>query len=1530
MLNVATGNLLVQADDVDIPERGIDLAFRRTYNGQSKHDNLGTDGSLPSVFGNGWSSTFDAHVAYNGSVMSVYDIDGARYDYTPNPGGCSSSTLTTCWTPSPGMQGVTLQYDGGCGYEWTKKNGAIYYFAEPVALPQCGVTPPAAEFGSIQYIQGRNASNQINFTYSYSGNGSNTNQLTEIVAQHSDGDALALHFKQYNGYAELWYIVRPDNQQITYNYDQYNNLISVERPGNGTVSQLPESYSYTASTHNLIGAAGPRYTISYVACGSSPACVTDGDSVTFSYSGNALTEVQDYGVVNFTPADGISSGLPIGVLQPGLPINAQTWHTEEFAGDSGTPNGTSGGVTDVTDNFGHARAWTYDGYGRITETQEWTAPTSGAPLATNATWDTGNDMTLSIDVTGNQANYTYDANGNTLSVQEPAVQTSNGYGSPTSTYTYDAHNNLITYCDANYVWQHGASSCPASSSTAYYKYASTSTEAFGELAQTYDAVGYSYQLTYDNYGEPTSVQGATISQVDGTTRQPTQTFGYDGYGDLTSYNKGNGSWALTYDNMHRPLTHTDPDNHISYTYFNNDGSVSKTETAYQHANGWGSTATYDADGNGVKQTVIRQAAPTTSPAPETTSKYYDGADRLIEVVQPQDSNYDTYSNPWVTRYLYDLTGAPNLSFNGAAAYAAYGNLYKTQELLPPAAGPVTATAAAPLSIANTSFQDLKGTAYDALDRPVGKYSMIVANGGTSESLSAEVLTYDGTNEYGTFPGQLTSDCSALAQCKYPGYDSQGRQFEIGFSDSLSPSRTTSFDPDGHVISITSTAFGTQYYTYDADGHKLTEQEASGGGVTSPATFQHTYYADGKLEQLSVSASGLNQNGLFQYSYRADGLVQTQTINDGAQANVGSTSVAFTYYASGRPEQRSESGPGGNPNPTSWQYDTYGHVTQINYPACSSCGPTFLTSYIFPMYDPQDLPLESGYLSPGNSDYTGNQYSARGEYVGGAYTSPTTVAYTPPAPMYANGVNVPSLSATIESNQNSSYSATWDAQSGVILGKSKTTANFSNGMEYDTGSSSTFQYDLAGRLMSTAESETVPIIGGATVGQSDTLSRSYDDENHTVLSTDNDTSMTTNQVGLGTITAYNWGPTGHPIRVGSATGATSSIPSASAIQYDTLHWDGDQLIFESNSSGTVDDIKIGTSGDITPLDQTFNGLTFWDRGQSGNIVLFHNAAGTGLWSQLNTYSGNWGTSEASVTTGPTSFAWSSAPTSPYQMPSPQRSEVRYLVGVGQGALLGMYRTDGLTDGLNTLQGVRSYDPNAGTWTTPDAYAGDVHDPASQKSYMWNDNNPVTYSDPSGYCSKPVGTGTLVCIDFYIPTATALNSQGDNRGPTGTDRNATYRVEITISFSDQIAQAVASVSHNADGTNAGTGRINNFSATFDGDTVRVSVDASCGNCNSAGDLFGFRIRGDFTLGLNPDGTTVSMLGGSRSAYPAVEIWSYSANGVRLVYLGPAGPSPLVLPIDITIFPGGVDDEDPNTYGSGTDTSNYHGGAPGGHPN
>jgi hypothetical protein len=63
--------------------------------------------------------------------------------------------------------------------------------------------------------------------------------------------------------------------------------------------------------------------------------------------------------------------------------------------------------------------------------------------------------------------------------------------------------------------------------------------------------------------------------------------------------------------------------------------------------------------------------------------------------------------------------------------------------------------------------------------------------------------------------------------------------------------------------------------------------------------------------------------------------------------------------------------------------------------------------------------------------------------------------------------------------------------------------------------------------------------------------------------------------------------------------------------------------------------------------------------------------------------------------------------------------------------GKLTADGWSFFNNAWQGVRTFDFSVGQWNTPDAYAGEVHDPASQMPYMWNRNNPFAYSDPSGY-------------------------------------------------------------------------------------------------------------------------------------------------------------------------------------------------------
>jgi YD repeat-containing protein len=747
--------------------------------------------------------------------------------------------------------------------------------------------------------------------------------------------------------------------------------------------------------------------------------------------------------------------------------------------------------------------------------------------------------------------------------------------------------------------------------------------------------------------------------------------------------------------------------------------------------------------------VARAASPTATPAPDTTTKWYDGEERLVEISQQQDTSYDTYTKPWMTRYLYDLTSYPNntVAFNGgAASYTAFGNLYKTQELLPAGVGPVTQTATTPQSITNSTFQDLKGAAFDAVGRPVAKYSLLAENGASTESLSTETMTYDGTNEYGTFVGQLTSDCNGMSQCKYPGYDALERMNAIGFTDANTYARSYIYDADGRTSSITSTGYSPQTYTYDANGDKLTEQEVSGAGTTSSALFTHVYYPDGTLQQINVTSSGLTQTGLFAYSYRPDGLVQTQAISDAAQANVGTTSVGWTYDSSGRATQRTESGPGGNPNPTTWSYDKFGRLAQVNYPTCAQCGTAQEFSIGYSSYDPQGQPLLAGLMTATGAPSVSYLYTKRGEPSGSVPVSGL------PA-FYANGVpNDPVTGGYAGSSDATTYSTVWDSRSGASISRTVNTPWTDNslGINGTAAARSAFTYDAAGRMTA----DTSSVSGAEFFNYSDTLARTYDDENHTITSTD-----TGGPSGL--LTAYNWGPAGHPVRIGSAPPGSTS---PSSVQYDTLHWDGDQLVFQTNPSGHVDDIKIGTSGDITPLDPSFTGLTFWDRGPANpttgvTMYLCHNINGTSVvGTATNTgCGGSWLQSNGNTykMAGPTSFLFTSAEFGGY------KSVPKYQIGIGQGALLGLARDDGMTDGLNTLQGVRNVDVNAGTWTTPDAYPGNVDDPVSQKSYLLDNGNPISNRDPSGYmCANCYSHDPL---GFWnadpssgIPTDTGLQS------------------------------------------------------------------------------------------------------------------------------------------------------------------------------
>ena len=320
-----------------------------------------------------------------------------------------------------------------------------------------------------------------------------------------------------------------------------------------------------------------------------------------------------------------------------------------------------------------------------------------------------------------------------------------------------------------------------------------------------------------------------------------------------------------------------------------------------------------------------------------TQRFYDAADRLVETISPRDPIYDLYPFPWMMRYIYDLGGSDTIAY--LSSVQGYGNLYKTQECLP--SNPVI-DARTTLSVApGCTFQDVRGSSFDALDRATASYE--VAFGSTPKVRN----TYDGPGD----AGLLTGSVNATGQATSISYDADGHVVSDTFSDST-PARSYSYDPDGHTVAVSSPAWGTQSYSYDAAGELTEKAEPSGGALLDPGIVQYAYYPDGARAALSlqIPAAGINLPNAFQYNYRIDGLLQSQRVNAGD----GGT-YSWTYTAAGRELTQSDPSTGAtvkattaprNPFPVSAQgaatyaltlgarttrYDADGQVASITYP-----------------------------------------------------------------------------------------------------------------------------------------------------------------------------------------------------------------------------------------------------------------------------------------------------------------------------------------------------------------------------------------------------------------------------------------------------------------------------------------------------------------------------------------------------------------------------------------------------------------------
>jgi len=489
------------------------------------------------------------------------------------------------------------------------------------------------------------------------------------------------------------------------------------------------------------------------------------------------------------------------------------------------------------------------------------------------------------------------------------------------------------------------------------------------------------------------------------------------------------------------------------------------------------------------------------------------------------------------------------------------------------------------------------------------------------------------------------------------------------------------------------------YSYDPDGRTT--------AISSPGmgTQGYQYDADGRLTQ-SVEPSTMNSYATLTYGYYPNGQRSTLTVN---YALFNANLFSYNYRNDGAMSNLTFNANGATTT-IAFGRSSAGRV--ISRTENTGGAPQRTSTWTYDQYGR----LNYQYCPIGVSDQFG--YDADGEKIASAYTStgtppnpPTGLSYTIRGELISQGFPYPYTGPKASANgtmvgsggpQVVGYS--FDAYMGV-----QTSQTGKNDKQGCAGPVTNWTFDAAGRVSRTDQAFTTYDSSFGCVASSGSITRQDDAENHQVG--ESDSNMPDHFGNTQSVSAsYQWGLNGHPIVMNN----TQPQP---AMNSQTIHWDGDQPLFVTSGAALVD-VKIGSMADYTPVDSSYGGITFWDRDPTGAEVGVHNSTTVG-------------------------YTTPSAPSMAAQ-------------GGGPRGIISSARPDGISDGLNTFQGVRTYDPQLGSWTSPDAYAGEVHDPMSQKAYMWNRNNSFDYMDPTGYLT--IGDVYNFVIGDDIATLRSSQSSG----------------------------------------------------------------------------------------------------------------------------------------------------------------------------
>ncbi|MBS0184283.1 MAG: RHS repeat protein [Nitrospira sp.] len=689
-----------------------------------------------------------------------------------------------------------MNWDAG-RQRWSlrRKDGTIYRFSSMTAYPQLLLVEIEDRNSNLTTLV-RDSLGRLKNVLSPSGKFLQfTYDASNRITQLSDNAGRTVIYT-YDGSGRLWKVTNPANGITEYTYDAGHRMLTIKDPKN--ITYLTNTYDANGRVATQTQADSTTFQFAYTLDGSGKVTQTDVTDprnvvrrVTFNSDGYALTDTAAFGqpeAQTLTYERQAVTNLILSVMDA---LNRKTAYTYDAKGNiltvtrlATTPNAvtttftyepTYNQVATITDPLNHTTTLGYDSKGNLTTITN--ALSEITTLTVNAQ---GQPLTIT-DLLNNTTTLAY-AQGDLATTTDPLTRVSTRFVDPVG--------RLLALTDPN------------KNRTQY------DVDVLNRVTKLVDALNGQTQFTYDLNGNLLTVSDAksqvTIYTYNNMDRLATRK---DALLNTETY---------TYDNNGNVATVTDRKSQVTtYTY---DALNRRTKATFQDSTS--TNYTYDA-GNRITQVQEKNSGGSVT---ATTTRTYDGLDRLTQEVTPEGTVNYTYDNA-SRRATMTVAGQTQVTYT----YDNADRLTQVQQ------GTSTTAIAYDIAGRRTSLT-LPNT-----------NSIVYAYNAASDVTS---LTY---KQGATTLGDLTST-----------YEPAGNRIKTGgtFARTNLPPALASAS---YNANNQQTTFGTSTETYDLNGNLATITDASG-------TTTYTWNARNQL--ISISGPSLTAS----FTYDSFGRRTGKTIN----------------------------------------------------------------------------------------------------------------------------------------------------------------------------------------------------------------------------------------------------------------------------------------------------------------------------------------------------------------------------------------------------------------------------------------------------------------------------------------------------------------------------------------------------------------------------------------------------------------------------------------------------------------------------